>query len=99
VNRKSKETPETCPNCGADLPPKARACPECGSDEETGWGEAAHVSGLDLPDDDFDYDEFVAKEFGDPKKKIKPHGLPWFWWFVTVALLIGIFVWVFHSFF
>ncbi len=30
-----------CPNCGADVPAKARACPVCGSDEDTGWSEAA----------------------------------------------------------
>jgi hypothetical protein len=26
-----------CPNCGAEVPPCARACRECGSDERTGW--------------------------------------------------------------
>ncbi len=31
----------TCPNCGADVPIKAKACPECGSDEDTGWSEEA----------------------------------------------------------
>lgn len=35
-----------CPNCGADVPLKARACPECGSDEETGWSEAAKYTHL-----------------------------------------------------
>jgi RNA polymerase subunit RPABC4/transcription elongation factor Spt4 len=39
----------TCPNCGADVPLKARACPECGSDKETGWSEAAQYIHL-LPD-------------------------------------------------
>jgi hypothetical protein len=39
----------TCPNCGADVPIKARACPECGSDDETGWSEAAKYTHL-LPD-------------------------------------------------
>jgi hypothetical protein len=28
--------PEFCPNCGAEVPRKAKACPECGADEETG---------------------------------------------------------------
>ena len=49
--------PEICPNCGAEVPPKARACPECGADEATGWSEEAHASGLDLPDEDFDYND------------------------------------------
>ena len=26
-------SPEACPNCGADVPRKAKACPECGADE------------------------------------------------------------------
>ncbi|NJK63905.1 MAG: hypothetical protein HC921_15570 [Synechococcaceae cyanobacterium SM2_3_1] len=38
-----------CPNCGANVPVKAKACPECGSDEETGWSEAARYLHL-LPD-------------------------------------------------
>ena len=52
-------TPEICPNCGAEVPPKAKACPECGADEATGWSEEAQASGLDLPDENFDYNDFV----------------------------------------
>src|SRR5277367_5476951 len=52
-------TPDTCPNCGADVPRNAKACPECGSDENTGWSEEAYAGKLNLPDDKFDYDEFV----------------------------------------
>lgn len=74
--------PETCPNCGAEVPHNAKACPECGSDENTGWSEEAYASSLDLPDEDFRYDEFVKKEFGG---KSKPAGIGWLWW--TVALL------------
>jgi hypothetical protein len=41
--------------------------------------------GLDLPDDDFDYDEFVAREFGHmPHKKT---GVKWYWWVVALAVL------------
>lgn len=41
---------------------------------------------LDLPDEDFDYDEFVAKEFSHlPHKKI---GVKWYWWVIGVFLLI-----------
>ena len=63
-------TPETCPNCGADVPPRAKSCPGCGSDEKTGWSEEAHVGGLDLLDEEFNYDEFVKREFGS--KPMKP---------------------------
>jgi hypothetical protein len=77
--------PETCPNCGADVPRKAKACPECGSDEKTGWSDDAHAQSLDLPDEEFDYNEFVQREFGKPKRSPKKI----FWWLVAVALLIG----------
>ena len=77
--------PETCPNCGAEVPPKARACPECGADEQTGWSEAARTDGLDLPDQNFGYDDFVKREFGD--KSPVPRGIHWFWW--VIALLVA----------
>ena len=77
-------TPEICPNCGAEVPRRAKACPECGSDEQTGWSEEAHSQSLDLPDDEFNYDEFVQREFGKPKRSARS----WFWWAVAVALLI-----------
>jgi len=83
----SVQAPETCPNCGADVPAGARAGPECGADEHTGWSQEAYASGLDLPDDSFDYDEFVQREF-DPKKKPIPHGIHWFWWVVAVAVAV-----------
>jgi uncharacterized membrane protein YvbJ len=76
--------PETCPNCGADVPRRAKACPECGSDESTGWSEHATAQSLDLPDDEFSYDEFVQREFGKPKRSSKQI----FWWLVAIALLI-----------
>jgi len=78
--------PETCPNCGADVPRKARACPECGADEKSGWSDEAHAERLGLPDENFDYDEFVKREFG-AQNKIRPHGISWFWWIVAVLLL------------
>jgi hypothetical protein len=83
--------PEVCPVCGAEVPPNAKSCPECGADEETGWSEGARTSGLDLPDEDFDYGEFVKHEFeGD--KRLKPLGIHWFWWFVAIVVLAFILV-------
>jgi hypothetical protein len=83
--------PEPCPNCGADVPPKARCCPSCGSDEKTGWSDEAAGSHLDLPDESFDYNEFVEREFGG--RKIRPRGIAWWWWVTAVLLLIaGLFV-------
>ncbi len=81
-------TPENCPNCGAEIPPRAKACPECGADEKTGWSEDAVTQGLNLPDQEFDYDEFVKNEFGE-EDKIKPRGVSWIWWAVAAALVAG----------
>jgi hypothetical protein len=80
-------TPETCPSCGADVPRGAKACPECGADENTGWSEEAHASSLGIPDDSFDYDEFVKREF-EPGQTIKPQGIRWVWWLVAIGLVI-----------
>lgn len=87
--------PETCPNCGAEVPSRARACPECGSDDQTGWSEDAPASSLNLPDAEaFDYDDFVQREFSREKR---PRGIHWFWWaiaIVIVALFITGIFWV-----
>jgi hypothetical protein len=78
-------TPESCPNCGADVPRGARSCPECGADENTGWSETAYASSLNLPEDSFQYDEFVEQEFG--AKKPMPRGVKWYWWLVAIGVL------------
>ena len=59
-----------CPCCGAELPASATFCRHCGASDECGWGEDHQGEELDLPagygeedDADFDYDEFVAREF------------------------------------
>ena len=78
--------PEICPSCGAEVPPKARACPECGADEQTGWSEDARASGLDLPEENFDYDDFVKREFGAPSPV--PRGIRWVWWVVAAVLVV-----------
>jgi hypothetical protein len=81
--------PEICPNCGSEVPSKARACPECGADEETGWSERAQAQRLGLPDDEFNYNEFVQEEFGERRQRaVRPRGIRWFWWAVAAGLLI-----------
>jgi hypothetical protein len=78
--------PEICPNCGAEVPPKARACPECGADEQTGWSDAARTDGLGLPDENFDYNDFVKREFGGESPV--PRGVRWYWWVVAVVVVV-----------
>jgi len=86
-----KRVPETCPVCGSDVPQGAKACPECGADEETGWSEEARYDDLDLPDDQFNYEEFVKQEFGG--KSPVPRGVRWFWWILAI-LFLSLFAWL-----
>lgn len=83
--------PDTCPNCGAEVPSNARACPDCGACEKTGWSEEAAGDRLGLPDDSFNYDEFVKQEFG-PKRNVT-QGVRWFWAIISLALVV-LFVWL-----
>lgn len=80
----------TCPVCGNDVSPNARGCRKCGATKEDGqWVEPEIYDGVDV-EDDFDYDEFLEREFGDgrPAKSAKE----WFWWFVAVVTLLAFFV-------
>jgi len=60
----SPRQPFSCPVCDEDVPAGAVSCPGCGACEKSGWSEDAHPDGLDLPDDDFDYERFTNEEFG-----------------------------------
>ncbi len=81
-----KPAPQTCPVCGEDVPRKALACPECGADHNSGWREDAGIyDGMDLPDENFDYDEFVQKE-------LQPAVRPDFhlgWWITGILLALA----------
>lgn len=83
-----KQPPEICPQCGSEVPPEAVACPECGSDYETGWSEEADAQRLGLPDEKFDYDEFVKEEFHE--KGAQPRNRGAWWWIAAILLLIAL---------
>jgi len=40
---------------------------------------------LGLSDESFDYDKFVAEEFGE--RAARPRGVAWGWWMVAVLVL------------
>ncbi len=84
--------------CAArDVPPKALACPECGADHLSGWREDADIyGGADLPDGDFDYDEYVRREFGS---SYKPAGIRTIWWITAALVLLAIAATSFRVFF
>jgi uncharacterized membrane protein YvbJ len=82
---KNRPPPENCPNCGEDVPRNALACPGCGSDYDTGWNEESQYDGLDLPTEEFDYEEFTKREFGNNPK---PTGLSNRKWLVMILMSI-----------
>lgn len=77
--------PGECPACGEFVPEGYLACPHCGADAQSGWKEEAATDGLDLPDDSFNYDEFIQEEFGQVPKRsqLKP-----IWWITALVLLV-----------
>jgi uncharacterized membrane protein YvbJ len=88
ANRKKTRpaAPEVCPVCGEDVPRDALACAQCGADHNSGWREeAASHDGLDLPDENFDYDDFVRREF---PSKIRPPGIKPIWWITAILVLV-----------
>ncbi len=83
-----------CPDCGTEVEVGSAGCPKCLAGQDLDFdGDGID---LDLPEDDlFDYDEFIANEFGGPPRKTK---MEWFWWCVAVVLLISFALWAFRCF-
>jgi hypothetical protein len=86
--RSKPKAPEVCPFCGDDVPRGALACPECGADHNSGWrGGPDHYDAVDLPDEDFNYDEFVTQEFGSSRRPT----IKTVWW-ITAILPVAAFI-------
>ena len=88
-----------CPTCGAEVK-VGMACPGCGPETRTrkrnksartplrrrSWEQDDTHDGLDLPDEEFDYEDFVAREFGH--RTSKAIRIRWYW--VVTAVLLAI---------
>ncbi len=93
--RTPRRTPEICPACGEDVPPDALACPECGADHNSGWREDADTyDAVDLPDEGFNYEEFVKREFGS---SLKPAAIKPVWWITAILLIVAFIVIYFYA--
>jgi zinc-ribbon domain len=80
--------PKLCPVCNEEVPAGALACPECGADHNSGWRQEADAyDGVDLPDDDFNYDDFIKREFGS---RVKPLELKMVWWIAGIVLIAAL---------
>jgi hypothetical protein len=76
-----------CPTCGTEVE-VGKPCPGCPTRpprKKRSWEEDGLQDGLDLPDEDFDYDDFVAREFG--KAPHRKTGLAWYWWVLALVVL------------
>lgn len=88
----SKAMKYTCPFCDSQVS-VGKPCPGCvkksvpKASKKHSWEHSKSQDGLDLPDDEFDYDDFVAREFG--KAPHRQTGIPWYWWVVAIILLVG----------
>lgn len=84
--------PGPCPVCQTRVPAGSKACPQCGATAEDGWSEELGLEGADLPDTEFNYDEFVKREFGNtpddaPRLQFDRKTL---WWATAVVLLAAL---------
>lgn len=85
-----------CPTCGAEVTVGGE-CPGCApvkkprrkkvaAGQKKPWEQDEMYDGLDLPDDEFDYDEFVSKELKRaPHRKI---GIRLYHWITALVLVV-----------
>lgn len=73
-----------CPHCGAKVAAGAGFCRACGASAESGWNDDEIGR---AEDDDFDYDDFVRREFPDdaPSEPLSARKL-------LIALVIGLLI-------
>jgi uncharacterized membrane protein YvbJ len=89
--RKPSEDWFACPCCGAEVACGASFCRQCGASEDSGWGDETDDYG---EDDDFDYDEFVRREFPEhapPGTKYPPRKV--LMAILVVLLCIALLLW------
>lgn len=84
-----------CPFCDREVRVGA-PCPGCAKKNKPSrkpWEQERSADGLDLPDEDFEYDDFIAREFGKaPHRRI---GVKWYWWLLGVLILAGMIAGIF----
>lgn len=98
MHRFSQTDSFDCPHCGEVVRRGARQCRHCGASADCGWEETdGHLAeGGYTDEDDFDYDEFVEREFGvsatSSSEELKPLPFRLIVLAVVVALLLPLIV-------
>lgn len=85
--------PGQCPVCGEWVYKHMLACDSCGACAKSGWKnpeKSGTYDGLDLPDDEFDYNEFIEREFGSRDGDVSGNKRSlWFWaGIVLIAVML-----------
>ena len=66
----------------------------CGADHRSGWRENAEVyDAVDLPNDDFNYEEFVQQEFGSSRRPT----IKKVWWITAILLIAALIAIYFYA--
>lgn len=84
-----------CHHCGRVVHLNSRSCRHCGARlGARKWEQAEIYDGLDLPgaeNDDFDYEEYLDREFGSGPKSGWRNWPPMrlFWWISAIITLIA----------
>lgn len=80
-----------CPHCGEDVPSGAQRCRYCGASEEYDWGESdGQFAAGGYGDDDFDYDEFVEREFGSEDRPPADESKKFWLRIVVLAVVVAL---------
>ena len=84
-----------CPGCGREVRIGPAGCPHCPQPKrrkpkspptKRSWEQDPIYDTLELPDNDFNYEEFVEREFGNkPHRKI---GVAFRWWALGLGLIL-----------
>lgn len=83
-----------CPCCGADVKAGKNFCRDCGASDDFGWAEEGlwddEVDVGYQGDGDFDYDEFVDREFGNATAPLARLRKRTFYITIIVLVCIGL---------
>jgi hypothetical protein len=82
-----------CPHCGRKVAAGASFCRHCGADPESGWNESTEDQAQGFYEDDFDYDDYLSREFpGASRSTLRPWLMLLVVLAVCLALLLGAFL-------